>query len=140
MRLRILFFLAWRSLAQSPLIAALLCVAVAGGVAFQIPNDANLRGYDQEILTRGVVYGWGDVRVRPRVGTHFRDGDALAAKLAARDGVTAAVPAITVAGALGKQGNYKNALVIAVDSSSPRVPFEIVAGHDVTPGDTTGIV
>ena len=140
MPLRILVFLAWRGLVQSPLIAVLLCVAVAGGVAFQIPNDANLHGYDREIITRGVVLGWGDVRVRPREGSRFREGDELARSLAARAGVTAAVPAVTVPGAIGKQGNFKNALVIAIDSSSPRVPFEIIAGHGVPPGDATSIV
>ena len=135
-----LVFLAWRGLVQSPLIAALLCIAVAGGVAFQIPNDANLHGYDREILSRGVVLGWGDVRVRPREGPRFRDGDALAAQLAARPGVVAAVPAVTVPGAIGRAGNFKNAVVIAVDSGAPRVPFEIIEGHAVPPGDDTSVV
>ena len=137
---RLLVFLAWRGLLQSRLITGLLCAAVAGGVAFQIPNDANLHGYDQEIIAQGVVVGSGDVRVRPREGSRFKDGDALAATLATQDGVVAAVPAIMLPGAIGTHGNFKSALIVAVDAAAPRVPFVIAEGQPVPSGDGSTIV
>ena len=140
MPLRLLVFLAWRGLLQSRLITCLLCAAVAGGVAFQIPNDANLHGYDDEIIAQGVVVGSGDVRVRPREGARFRDGDALAARIARRDGVVAAVPAIMLPGAIGKGSTFKSALIVAVDGGASRVPFVITEGRAVATGDGSSIV
>lgn len=140
MPLRLLVFLAWRGLLQSRLITCLLCAAVAGGVAFQIPNDANLHGYDDEIIAQGVVVGSGDVRVRPREGARFPEGDALAARIARRDGVVAAVPAIMLPGAIGKGSTFKSALIVAVDGGASRVPFVITEGRAVATGDGSSIV
>ncbi len=140
MPLRLLVFLAWRGLLQSRLITCLLCAAVAGGVAFQIPNDANLHGYDDEIIAQGVVVGSGDVRVRPREGARFTDGDALAARIARRDGVVAAVPAVMLPGAIGKGSTFKSALIVAVDGGAARVPFAITEGRAVATGDGTAVV
>ena len=138
--IRLLVFLAWRGLLQSRLITGLLCAAVAGGVAFQIPNDANLHGYDDEIIAQGVVVGSGDVRVRPREGSRFKEGDALAKRLAATDGVVEAVPAIMLPGAIGANNSFKSALVVAVDSAGTRVPFTVIEGHAVPSGDVNTVV
>jgi ABC-type lipoprotein release transport system permease subunit len=140
MPIGLLLFLAWRGLFQSRLIAILLCVAVAGGVAFQIPNEANLDGYEQEIMAKGVVVGSGDVRVRPRKGSRFDDGDALAASLATRAGVVAAVPALLLPGALGVEGNFKGALVMGLDATAPRLPYLVVEGTALAAGDDHGVV
>jgi len=135
MTIGLLLHLAWTGLMQSRMIAVLLCAAVAGGVAFQIPNDANLSGYEREIVEKGIVVGNGDVRVRPGKTSRFDDGDALAVTLAGYDGVVGAVPALMLPGALGKDGNFKGALVIAVDSAAARVPFLVVRGSAVPTGD-----
>lgn len=131
----LLVHLAWRGLWQRRVIAVLLCVAVAGGVAFQIPNAANLAGYEAELLEQGLAGGLGDVRVRPREGSWLADADALAARLAARPGVVAAVPVFLLPGAIGKRGNFKPALIVGVDPDAPRLPFRIVAGASVADGD-----
>jgi ABC-type lipoprotein release transport system permease subunit len=135
----LLLHLAWRGLFHSRVIAVLLCAAVAGGVAFQIPNAANLGGYEAELLDQGLAVGLGDVRVRPREGSWLVDADALASRLGSRPGVVAAVPAFMLAGAIGKRGNYKPALILGVDAGAPRVPFRILAGRGLT-GDERGIV
>jgi lipoprotein-releasing system permease protein len=139
MPIGLLLFLSWRGLLQSRLITALLCAAVAGGVAFQIPNVANLAGYEHEIIEKGVVVGSGDVRVRPREGSRFDDADALAARLAARDGVIAAVPALMLPGAIGRNGNFNGAVVIGVDALRHRVPFMVSEGTRI-PGDDSGSI
>jgi ABC-type lipoprotein release transport system permease subunit len=135
-----LLFLAWRSLLQSRLIAALLVLAVAAGVAFQIPNDANIRGYDGEILVQGVELGSGDVRVRPREGARFEDADALAATLRARPGVIAAEPVLLLPGALGKTGELKGAMVIGVDPGATRPPYRLMQGQALAKGDDAGLL
>jgi ABC-type lipoprotein release transport system permease subunit len=135
-----LLFLSWRGLLQSRLITVLLCAAVAGGVAFQIPNAANLRGYERAIIENGLVVGNGDVRVRPRQGARFDNADAVAATLATRDGVVAAVPVLALAGAIGKTSNFKGALVVGVDSAASRLPFQIAGGTAVPMGDVYSIV
>jgi len=64
----LLAFLAWRDLLSSPLIALILVAAVAAGVGFQVPNTANILGYEAEMLEQGVRSGFGDVRIHPRRG------------------------------------------------------------------------
>src|SRR5262249_43439335 len=73
--LGLLFFLAGRGLLRSPLSTMLLLAAVAAGVGFQVPNTANMLGYQRALLEEGVDHGNGDVRLRPRAG-RFEDADA----------------------------------------------------------------
>lgn len=136
----LMLFLAWRGLLQSRLITVLLCAAVAAGVAFQIPNAANLRGYEQAVITNGLVVGNGDVRVRPDKGARFGDADAIASELSRIEGVVAAVPVLALAGAIGKDGNFKGAPIVAIDASAPRAPFEITAGAPLARDDGTSII
>ena len=63
-----LLFLARKNLGASRWTTALLVAAVAAGVGFQIPNAANMAGYERELLREGISAGHGDVRVRPRAG------------------------------------------------------------------------
>src|SRR5687767_3592276 len=95
-----LVFLACRNLLGAPLHAALLVCAVAAAVGFQVPNAANLLGYDAELVQQGVERGPGAVRVRPLRGPLISDGEALARRLAQEPGVVAAVPVLTLPGAL----------------------------------------
>jgi lipoprotein-releasing system permease protein len=135
-----MLFLAWRGLLQSRLISVLLCAAVAAGVAFQIPNAANLRGYEDAVIANGLVVGNGDVRVRPRRGARFVDADVVAGELSRRDGVVAATPVLMLAGAIGTGSDFKGAPVVGVDASAARVPFAIVDGAAVPVGDRKSIV
>jgi ABC-type lipoprotein release transport system permease subunit len=134
----LLLFLAVRSLTQSRLISALLIGAVTGGVSCQIPNTANLLGYDAQILEHGVVAGFGDVRVRPRKGHTFEDGDAVAERLRPLPGVVAAIPILMVPGAVSHGSNFHGAIVIGVDPAASHLPYRIERGKNLAPGDRKG--
>jgi ABC-type lipoprotein release transport system permease subunit len=54
--------------------------------------------------------------------------------------VVAAVPLVALPGAIGKDGVFRNALVIGVDGSAPRKPFVVAAGAPLAPGDDRGIL
>ena len=138
--LGLLSFLAMRGLRQSLLITAMMVAAVAGGVAFQIPNTANIRGYNAEILERGVTEGFGDVRLRPETGQRIDGANDMVAELLERSEVTAAVPILTLPGALGKDGGFKNTLVVGVDAGAFPVPFTMTEGERPAAGDGEGVV
>jgi ABC-type lipoprotein release transport system permease subunit len=135
LRLGLTFFAASRDLLRSRTIAALLVGAVAAGVAFQIPNTANVLGYEREIIEQGVTAGFGDVRVRPRKGQLFTDGDGLARRLGARPGTEAAVPILTLPGAVDLAGALKGTVMFGVDSRAARLPFQLSQGRPLEPGD-----
>lgn len=138
--LGLLFFLAQRSLIERPLTASLLVLAVAVGVGFQIPNTANLHGYSAELLEQGITSGFGDVRVMPAKGALFEDGDALAAQLAGYPHVIAAVPLLSMAGAVARDGTPLVAPVLGVSSTAPRAPYRIASGGPIAPGDRDGVL
>ncbi len=136
----LLLVLAYKGLTRSPFAFAMLVLAVAAGESFQIPNTANLKGYDAELLTQGVSAGAGDVRLRPRSGAHFGGGGALAARIASVPGVRAAVPLLILPGAVGREGRWISAPVIGIDADAPRRPFRIPQGAPLTRGEKGGIL
>jgi len=71
--MRLLFVLASRALLRNRLSFALLVAAVTAGVGFQIPNTANLNGYTQELLRKGVARSTGHVQISSG-GTEPIDG------------------------------------------------------------------
>jgi len=134
----LLVFLAIKGLLQSRLSAALLVAAVAAGMSFQIPNTGNLAGYEAELLVQGVSSGAGDVRLRPRSTAHFADGDALTRKIAAEPEVRAAVPVLTLPGALGAGGRWLSTPVLGIDAEASRRPYRIVSGTELADGEADG--
>ena len=64
--LGLLWRVAIQSLFDSRVTLIALVGAVAAGVGFQVSNIANLRGYQAELITQGVTWGLGEVRLRPR--------------------------------------------------------------------------
>src|SRR5512145_527427 len=60
---RLLLLFAFRLLLKAKFTLALLVLAVAFGVGFQIPNNANLAGYSRELLTQGMRRATGHVTV-----------------------------------------------------------------------------
>jgi ABC-type lipoprotein release transport system permease subunit len=135
----LLLFLAYRGLWRSPIAFAMLVLAVAAGESFQIPNTANIAGYDAELLSQGVSSGAGDVRARPRKDPHFKDADLLAARIAKLQGVRAAVPVLALPGAIGVGGRWISTPVIGVDADAPRKPFRVPGGAPLARGDRDGI-
>lgn len=136
----VVFFIARRSLFQSRLTMGLLVAAVAAGVGFQIPNAANMLGYQAELLEEGVARGWGDVRVRPRDAAFFEDGAAIAAKIGAYPEVRTAIPVLVLAGAVGKDGRFLGAAVLAVPAGERDRPYRRIDGSPLENGDDKGVL
>jgi lipoprotein-releasing system permease protein len=136
----VVFFLARKSLFQSRLTMALLIAAVAAGVGFQIPNAANSLGYQAELIEEGVAAGWGDVRVRPKNSNVFEDADALASRIAGYPSVLSAIPVMTMAGAVGKDGRFLGAPVTGLRAGGGNRPFRLIDGAMLEEGDDKGIL
>lgn len=79
--MRILIFLAFKSLVSSRLALVLLVASVMAGVGFQIPNKANIDGYSAELLRTGVSRNLGHVVISPRGESTIKDVAALEKKL-----------------------------------------------------------
>jgi len=133
--LSLTFFLAARGLLQSRLVFVLLVVAVSCGVAFQIPNAANIAGYTTELLDQGLVCGFGDLRARARDEKRIEDADAIVSRMSADRIVQAAVPVLQVPGSVG----FRGLAVTGVPADAVRLPFRIAAGKRLMPGDAKGI-
>lgn len=136
----LLLFLAARNLLESRTSSLLLVAAVAAGVGFQLPNTANLNGYESELLEQGLSQGFGDVRIRARSGRRLEDADALAARISALPGVVAAVPVLAVPGAIGSGGRFSGVVVSGTDALASRHPFQLAEGALPAAGDKSGIV
>jgi ABC-type lipoprotein release transport system permease subunit len=138
-RARLLWFLARRGLGSGRVTFGLLVVAIAAGAGFQIPNTANLAGFNAALLDNTLTRGAGDVRVEPRERARFSDADAVAATLRARPGVRAALPMLVFAGAVGRSGRFLGTAVYGIDPAEPR-PFGLVRGAALAAGDAGGVV
>jgi lipoprotein-releasing system permease protein len=131
----LLVFLATKGLLRSRLTTALLIVAVAAGVGLQIPNSANLRGYTAGLFDEATTAGFGDVRVQHARDAILDDGDALAADLAGIPGVRAAVPVLSLPGAITKDERSQVASIHGVDPRSAYRPYRVRDGKDLAPDD-----
>lgn len=131
----LLAFLATKGLARSRVTTALLLFAVTAGVGLQIPNSANLRGYTANLFEEATSRGFGDVRAQHATEPILDDGDAVARDLASVPGVRAAVPIVSLAGAIEVGGRNHVAEVQGVDVDPPFKPYRIRAGADLSRGD-----
>ncbi len=137
---RLLLFVARRSLGSSRLTFALLVLPIALGVGFQIPNTANLAGSSATLLEEGLARGAGDVRVEPRARPRFPDADALAARIRELASARAVTPVLALPGAIGRGGRFHGAPVYGVDRDAARLPFRVVEGAPLRPGDREGVL
>jgi ABC-type lipoprotein release transport system permease subunit len=132
----LLAFLATKGLGRSRVTTALLLFAVTAGVGLQIPNSANLRGYTANLFEEATTRGFGDVRVHDAKAQFIEDGDAAARDLSSVRGVRAAVPIVSLAGALETSaGRQQVTEVHGIDPSSRFRPYRIRAGVDLAPDD-----
>jgi lipoprotein-releasing system permease protein len=113
-------FLALRALLRSRLSLVLLVLAVAAGVAFQIPNAANLNGYTEELLRQGVLRATGHVLITPRGPEPLQDAGRLDRRVAAQPGVRAVTVQAIHAGVLFKGEAYQAVQVFGVDPERER--------------------
>ena len=119
---------------------ALLLLAVAAGVAFQVPNRANLAGYRAEVMRHEVSSGMGQVRVRPRRGERFRDAESVMARIRQVPGVQAAAPILLLPGAVNRGGRFLVVGITGVSLADSQRPYERTAGEDLRPGDQRGVL
>lgn len=133
----VLLHLALRDLWATRGSLALLVLAIAVGVGFQIPNTANLAGSTRTLLDEGLTWGAGDVRVEPADRARFADGDATARRLGELLGPgTRVVPSLQLAGAVGSGGKLVATPILGIDAPAP---IRVIAGSADQLGDT-GIV
>jgi len=137
-RFALLAFLARRSLFGSKLTFILLVVAIAAGAGFQIPNTANLTGWDRALLEDGLTHGAGDIRVEPKDGGRFADGDAMAATIGSFAGARAATPILVYAGAIGSKGRFLGTPVYGIEPETD--PFHLTKGAVLAKGDSEGVL
>src|SRR4051812_23973568 len=133
-------FLAWRDLRSSPLTALVLVTAVAVGVGFQVPNTANILGYEAEMLDQGVKSGFGDVRVYPRNGRHIDNASVTLDRVRATAGVHAAAAVLILPAVVGRDEEFQSVAALAVDAPDGRQPFRLVEGEALRPGDSEGVL
>jgi lipoprotein-releasing system permease protein len=114
--------------------------AVAAGVGFQVPNTANVLGYEAQMLEQGVKCGFGDVRLYPRRGRRIDDAMATMARVRAAPGIHAVDAILILPGAIGHEGYVQSVATLAVDAPDGRWPFRVVEGQALPPGDPEGIL
>src|SRR5436305_3276463 len=136
----LIVFLAWRDLRSSPLTAAVLVAAVAVGVAFQVPNTANILGYEAEVLEQGVKSGFGDVRVYPRQGRRIDEAATTLDRLRSTPGVRAVAAVLILPAVVGRDQAFQSVAALAVDAPDGRRPFRLVEGQALPPGDRHGVL
>lgn len=136
----LVLFLAARMLRESRLTLALLVIATASGVAFQIPNIANLAGYRAELLAQEIDAGMGHVRVRPQEGDRFPDATDLLDLAARLPGVDEAVPLLSLPGSLRHKSKVIVIPIAAIDPATRHRPYQLDDGEDLASDDEAGIV
>jgi len=136
----LLLFLAWKALGENRVSLGLLLLAVAAGVAFQVPNRANLAGFRAEIMRQEVSSGMGHVRVRPRSGERLRDVDKIMARIRAFEAVETVEPVLVMPGSIRKGGRLSVLGVTGVSSSGQQTPYERTSGRALVPGDKGSVL
>jgi ABC-type lipoprotein release transport system permease subunit len=137
---RLLLFLAWKALGENRLSLLLLLLAVAAGVAFQVPNRANLAGYRAELMQQEVSSGMGHVRVRPKRGERFPDVTDMLAGIRNIPGVDSVEPVLSLPGAIRKGGRFVVVGVTGIEPTGARKPYQRTAGADLARGDRRGVL
>jgi ABC-type lipoprotein release transport system permease subunit len=130
-------FLARRGLRESSLSTALMIIAVAVGVGFQVPGAANLVGYRAELLAQQLDSGFGDVRVRPRRGGVIREADSLVQRLGGLPGVVEVLPVVVAPGSIRGKGRAATLTVLGDDPRARHHPYRMVAGLPLQEGGDT---
>lgn len=116
--MRVLFYLAFRTLLRSRISFILLIAAVTAGLGFQIPNTANLDGYSAELRDKGVARGTGHVVVSTKNGGPFDDADSLADRIAKEPFVKGAAARFGQVGFLSVGDKTASANVLGIHPAS----------------------
>jgi len=139
-RLRLLLFIARRSLFASRLTLILLTLAIAAGAGFQISNTANLTGFSDALLEEGLTRGASDLRVEPRDAPRFADGDAVAAQIRALVGARSTRPVLVFPGAVSRGNQLLATSIYGIDVDNDNPPFHVTSGTSLAHGDHQGVL
>ena len=113
--MRLLVYMAFRSILRSKLSLALLLLAVAAGVALQIPNAANLNGYSAEIVRLTIERATGHVQVSARGAEPLAGVSKTRGALRRLPFVRGVAPRIIHFGVLYRGENYRATRVMGLD-------------------------
>ena len=137
---RLLLFLAMRSLLRNRVGSAFLLLAILLATGLQIPNAANLAGYTQELLHQGVEQGNGDIIVRPMKGRFIDSWSVVEKKLRDLPWVRAALPKITLGGDVAFAGKVETTPVTAISPDRGDYRLTVSPGEPLRRGDEKGIL
>ena len=116
-----LIYLAFRILFRNRMSMVMLSAAVTCGVAFQIPNMANLAGYSRELFTHGVLRTMGHVIVSSGGTDPLPRADATLARLRALPFVTGAAPRLIHGGVVLSNERYQPVRVVGIDPEAEQI-------------------
>jgi len=136
----LLAFLAWRDLGATPLTALVLVGAVAAGIGFQVPNTANILGYEAEMIEEGVKSGFGDVRAYPRRGRRIDDASVTLERVRAVPGVKGVAGALILPALVVSGEQLQSVAALALEAPDGRHPFRLVEGQPLPAGDDRGVL
>ncbi len=136
--MRILFYLAFRTLVRSRISFVLLIAAVTAGLGFQIPNTANLDGYTHELREKGIARDTGHVVVTARGGGSFSDADTIASHITEEPFVRSVLVRFAHVGSLFVDDRTGSARVVGIDAATEDVATafcgDIAEGRCMSPG------
>jgi lipoprotein-releasing system permease protein len=116
--MRVLFYLAFRTLIRSRTSFILMLVAVTVGLGLQIPNIANLDGYAEQLHDKGIAQGSGHIIVSSHDGRAFAEAKTLAARISKETFVTSNSVRFSHVGFLSAGEKAASAIVIGIDESA----------------------
>lgn len=116
--MRILFYLAFRTLVRSRVSFFLMLAAVTVGLGLQIPNTANLDGYQVELHDKGIAQGTGHIVVSSHDGRSFADAQKLADRIAKESYIKSSAVRFVHVGFLSAGEKASSAIVIGIDEAA----------------------
>lgn len=142
--MRLLLYLAWKTLLRSRISFVLLLAAVTAGLGFQIPNTANLDGYTEELRHKGVSRASGHVFISSPQGGSFTGGDDLAVRVAAEPYVRAVVTRLAHVGSVFAGEKTHSTRVVGIDPQAEDRATDfcknIAEGHCIAPDEARSAV
>jgi lipoprotein-releasing system permease protein len=134
--MKVLFYLAFRTLVRSRISFVLLLVAVTAGLGLQIPIVANLDGYQEELHEKGIAQGSGHIIVSSHEGGAFADANALATRIAKEPFVKSSAARFAHVGFLSAGDKTASAIVVGIHESAENATIgfcgNVVEGKCVT--------
>lgn len=131
-----LIFLASRTLAYRWGSLLLLLLTISGALGLQVSNSANLEGYSQELLTKGVLPATGHIRISAHAPGPGRGRAQLLARLGSTGAIAAATPQYIQPTVLFYRGTRLPTQAIGIlpsaEEQAQRLCHRLSRGHCIT--------